>query len=267
VTPPPAAAPARRRSQVYPGFGRPVLLPVIGTISSLLAWWLAVRLGRIPPYVIPSPQAVLAALGREASYLTTNAWTTLIEILGGFLLTVVGGVLVGTLLSLARWVEQALSPVLVALNAVPKLAFAPMLLVWMGYGHTPKIFMVVLVSYFPVVLTTVSGLTSTPAELVELSRALCGSRWKVFTRIRLPAALPQMFIGFKTGMPLAVIGAVIAELFAANEGLGFVIQGSTGDLPLAFAAIAVLAVMSILLYYVVVIVERLVLPWVRQTTG
>ncbi|MBO0881379.1 MAG: ABC transporter permease, partial [Mycobacterium sp.] len=252
MTPP--AAPARRRSPVLLGVGRPVLLPVAGTAGTILAWWLAVRFGHIPAYIIPAPQAVLAALGREAGDLTANTWTTLIETLAGFGLTVVGGVLLGGVLSLARWVEQALSPVLVALNAIPKLSFAPMLLVWLGFGYSPKIVMVILVCFFPVVLTTITGLTSTPAELVELSRALCGSRWKVFTRIRFQAALPQMFIGFKTGMPLAVIGAVVAELFAANSGLGYMIMTRTGDLPVVFAAIGILAVMSILLYYAVVLV-------------
>ncbi|MBO0868007.1 MAG: ABC transporter permease [Micromonosporaceae bacterium] len=244
-----------------------LILPIVGAAATVLAWWLAVRVFNVQPYVMPSPQAVASALADQRGYLADAGLTTLEETLAGFALTVLGGVLLGGVLSMSRWVEQALSPVLVALNSVPKLALSPMLLVWFGIGASPKIVMVVLVCFFPVVLSTITGLTSTPAELVEMAESLCGSWWQTFVKIRLKAALPQMFLGFKTAMPLAVIGATIAEIFAANNGLGFIIQSPTPDKGTVFAAIVVLSVMSIVLYYLVVLLERLMLPWVRHTVG
>lgn len=261
------ASSVRNRGRALLAVSKSALLPSLGVGATVLAWWLAVRFVRVPAYIVPPPQAVGVAMVHHATYLAVGTWTTLAETLIGFALTVAGGVAIGTVLSLSRWVEQALYPVLVALNAVPKLAFAPLLIVWLGFGGAPKVVMVILVCFFPVVLTTVTGLTSTPADLVELARSLSMSRWKTYTTIRFRAALPQMFIGFKTGMPLAVIGALVAELFAANQGLGFIIQTSSGDLGLVFAAIAILSATSIVLYELVVIVERLAIPWVRHTTG
>jgi NitT/TauT family transport system permease protein len=121
--------------------------------------------------------------------------------------------------------------------------------------------------FFPIVLATATGLTRTPAELVELTRALSASRWQAFAKIRLPAALPQVFVGLKVAMPLAVIGALVGELFGSTAGLGFVIQTAGADTALSFAAIVLLALMSIVLFYVLVAVERLLVPWIPETTA
>lgn len=254
--------PARRSAT-----GLAVGLPVLGTVGTVLVWWLAIVVFDIQDYIVPTPRAVAEAFTKQPQYLLDNAWVTLYETLIGFALTVVAGMLIGVLLASSRLVEQALYPVLVALNAVPKLAFAPLLIVWMGFGHGPKVVMVVLMCFFPVVLSTVSGLTSTPADLAELARSLSASRWQIFVKVRLKSALPQIFVGLKTAMPLAVIGALVGELFGATAGLGFVIQNAGSDTAVAFAAIALLALMSIVLFYALVLVERLMLPWVRETTG
>lgn len=254
--------PARRSAT-----GLAVGLPVLGTVGTVLVWWLAIVVFDIQDYIVPTPVAVAEAFSRQPGYLLDNAGVTLYETLIGFALTVAGGMLIGVLLASSRLVEQALYPVLVALNAVPKLAFAPLLIVWMGFGHGPKVVMVVLMCFFPVVLSTVSGLTSTPADLAELARSLSASRWQIFVKVRLKSALPQIFVGLKTAMPLAVIGALVGELFGATAGLGFVIQNAGSDTAVAFAAIALLAAMSIVLFYALVLVERLMLPWVRETTG
>jgi NitT/TauT family transport system permease protein len=242
-------------------------LPVVGVVGTVLVWWLAVLAFNIQSYIVPTPRAVASAFARMPGYLSQNAWVTLQETLLGYALTVVAGVVIGTVLANSRLVEQALYPMLVGLNAVPKLAFAPLLVVWMGFGHGPKIVLVILMCFFPIVLATVTGLTSTPADLAELAQSLSASRWQTFVKVRLKAALPQIFIGLKTAMPLAVIGALVGELFGATAGLGFVIQNAGPDTALAFAAIALLALMSIVLFYLLVIVERLMLPWVRETTS
>jgi NitT/TauT family transport system permease protein len=258
----PDAGPGRR-SAIAAAVG----LPVLGTVGTVVLWWLVVVAFDVESYLVPPPGEVASAFTRMPGYLLDNARVTLVETVAGFALTVLGGLVLGGLLAISRLLEQALYPVLVALNAVPKLAFAPLLVVWMGFGHAPKIVMVVLMCFFPVVLATAAGLTSTPKDLVELARSLPASRRQTFVKVRLPAALPQIFVGLKTAMPLAVIGALVGELFGASEGLGFVIQNAGGDTALAFAAIALLAGMSIVLFYVLVVAERLLLPWVRETTG
>jgi NitT/TauT family transport system permease protein len=242
-------------------------LPLLGTVGAVLLWWLAIVVFRLESYIIPTPRAVASAFSRMPGYLFQNALVTLQETVIGFALTVAVGMLIGVALASSHLVEQATYPVLVALNAVPKLAFAPLLVIWMGFGHAPKVVMVGLMCFFPVVLATVAGLTSTPADLAELARSLSASRWQTFVKVRLKSALPQIFIGLKTAMPLAVIGALVGELFGATEGLGFVIQNVGPDTALAYAAIALLALMSIVLFYLLVVVERLMLPWVRETTG
>jgi NitT/TauT family transport system permease protein len=259
----PAGARGGRRTNVLAAVG----LPVLGMAGTVLLWWLAIVVFGIESYIVPTPRAVASAFGRSTDYLFENALVTLQETLIGFALTAALGTLIGVALASSQLVEQALYPVLIALNAVPKLAFAPLLIVWMGFGQAPKVVMVGLMCFFPVVLATVTGLTSTPADLAELARSLSASRWQTFVKIRLKSALPQIFVGLKTAMPLAVIGAVVGELFGSSEGLGFVVVNVGPDTALAFAAIALLAVMSIVLFYGLVVVERLMLPWVRETTG
>jgi NitT/TauT family transport system permease protein len=172
---------------------------------------------------------------------------------------------------LTAWkaVERATFPLLVALNSIPKVAVAPLLVVWLGYGPKPKIVLVVLICFFPIVVSTVAGLTSTPADLGELARSLSASWWQGYVKVRLPWALPQVFVGLKLGISLAVIGAVVAEISSPNQGLGAVIvlSGSSLDTPLAFAAIVLLALLSIVLFYLIVALERLLLPWARAISA
>jgi NitT/TauT family transport system permease protein len=154
-------------------------------------------------------------------------------------------------------------PVLAAVNAVPKVALAPLLLVWLGFGDSPKIVMVILVSFFPVVVSTMAGLTSAPADLRELARSLSASWWQTFVKVRLSWALPQMFVGLKVATPLAIIGAVIGEVVNPDHGLGSVIvgSGSSSDTPQAFAALVLLALMGVILFYLMAGIERLLVPW------
>jgi NitT/TauT family transport system permease protein len=260
-------APAERAPARVATVAATVGLPLAGAAGFVALWWLAIPVFDIQPYIVPTPAAVVAAFAESPGSLTVNAWVTLTETIIGFGLTVVGGLLIGLALSSSTVVERAIYPVLVALHAVPKLAFAPLLIVWMGFGAGPKVVMVVLMCFFPIVLATTTGLTSTAADLVELSHSLAASRWQTFVKVRLPAALPQIFVGLKTAIPLAVIGALVGELFGADAGLGYVIVSATSDTALAFAAIALLAAMSIALFYALVVAERLLLPWVGETTA
>lgn len=252
-----------------PSGGRRVLrwLPVLGTLVALVGlWWLLKLLFGWPKFIVPSPADVGDALWTRRGYLPRQFWVTLAETLEGF------GIAIGLALPLAvaiaysRFLERTVYPVLLAINAVPKIAIAPILVLWMGLGQGPKVAMVVLICFFPIVLGTATGLQSTPVELTELAESLAATRMQAFLKVRFPAALPHVFVGLKVAISLAVIGAVIGEFVGASEGLGYVIVASGGnaDTSLAFAAMMLLAVMSIALFYALVGVERLVTPWARH---
>jgi len=247
--------------------GAAVGLPVLGGLVTLAGWWAATGPFGVPPVLLPAPPAVAEAFSRLPGYLAGNLWVTFLETVQGFGLAVGLGLAAGIGLASSRSVARAAYPALVALQAVPKLALAPLLVVALGFGTAPKVVMVVLMCLFPIVLATATGLTGTATELVELARSLCASRWQILVRLRLPYALPQIFVGLKTAMPLAVIGAVVGELFGATAGLGFVIRTAGSDTPQVYAALVLLAALSIGLFYAVVGAERLLVPWTRHTTS
>jgi NitT/TauT family transport system permease protein len=244
-------------------------LPLLGAVVVVALWWLATIVFAIQPFILPAPPDITEAFFRLPGYLLRQTWTTLVETLAGFGLAVAGGLLAAVALTASRVVERALFPLLVAANAVPKIAVAPLLIVWLGFGSVPKVVMVFLISFFPIVVAAVSGLASMPAELGELARSLSASRRQTFVKLRIPWALPQVFIGLKVGITLAVVGAVVGEFSGGDQGLGYVIvaSGSSADTALAFAAMTLLAVMSVTLFYAVSATERLLLPWAREVTA
>jgi NitT/TauT family transport system permease protein len=244
-------------------------LPLAGAGVVIALWWLATIVFGIKPFVLPAPPDIAEAFFRLPGYLLRQTWTTLVETLAGFGLAVAGGLLAAVALTAFRVVERALFPLLVAANAVPKIAVAPLLIVWLGFGSVPKIVMVFLISFFPVVVAAASGLASMPAELGELARSLSASRRQTFVKLRIPWALPQIFIGLKVGITLAVVGAVVGEFSGGDQGLGYVIvaSGSSADTALAFAAMTLLALMSVTLFYAVSATERLLLPWAREVAA
>lgn len=242
---------------------------VIGAVLPIGLWWLAIWVFQVESFLVPSPPQVVKAFAKMPGYMLSQTWRTLAEILVGFAISAIVGMLIGVMMAVSRLVEQMSYPWLIAVNAAPKVAFAPLLVVWLGFGTTPKIVMVILVSVFPIILSTVTGLTSTPVDFADLAKSLSASRWQTFSKVRLPGALPQVFVGLKVSMPLAVVGAVIGELVGSDSGLGFVISqsGATGDTALAFSAILILAFLSVALYYALVLLERALLPWVAHTTS
>lgn len=245
---------------------RAVGLPILALVIIVALWWAATAIFDIATYLVPGPDLVIGKLTDLSGYLAEQTLVTTKETVLGFGLAIVLGVPVAMSIARFRVLEQMLYPLLLAVNAVPKVAIAPILVVWMGFGITPKIVMVVLLCFFPIVLATVAGLRSTPSELVELSQSLDAGEFKEFFKVRFPWALPQIFVGLKTAISLAVIGAVIAEFVGASEGLGYVIvqSGASADTALAFAAIALLAIISIVLFYAIQLVERILLPWAEE---
>lgn len=252
-----------RRAAVLPAVG----LPVVGSLAVLAAWWAATTAGGVSPYLIPNPADVAARVGELPGYLAGATRVTATETAAGFALASVLGVAAGVLLASSRTVAAAIWPTLVALHAAPKVALAPALVVTLGFGPAPKVVMVVLVCTFPVILGTATGLTSTPAELVELARSLDATWWQSMRKLRLPAALPHIFTGLKQAAPLAVIGAVVGELFGSVAGLGYTIRVAGSDTALVFAAMVLLSAMSIVLFYGVAAAERRLAPWIRHTTA
>ncbi|WP_406078263.1 ABC transporter permease [Micromonospora sp. NBC_00858] len=272
VPTPPGAGPevgrAGRSAGLRSGAGA-ALLPVAGLLVALAAWWLIARLELVHPAALPPPGDVLAAFTDKPARMLEHTWDTLLEILIGFVLSAAAGVLIGLSLASSRTVERMFTPLLVAINAVPKITLGPLLVVALGWGQKPILTMVFLLCFFPIVLSTATGLTTTPADLAELVRSWNASRWQAFRKVRFPAALPQIFVGLKVAMPLAAIGAVIGEFQAGETGLGYVIlqYAGVGDTATAWSAIMLVALVSILLYSTLVLVERLALPWVRETTS
>ena len=244
-------------------------LPVLGVVITVGLWWLITAAFHVDSFYVPSPADVVDAFLRTPSYLLQETWTTMERVLIGFAIAVAIGLTIAVLLAASRTVERMAMPILAAVNAVPKVALAPLLLVWMGFGDSPKIVMVVLVSFFPVIVSTMAGLTSTPADLRELARSLKASWWQTFVKVRLTWALPQVFVGLKVATPLAIIGAVIGEVVNPDHGLGSVIAGSgaNSDTPLAFAALVLLAIMGVSLFYLVALAERLLVPWARAISS
>lgn len=243
------------------------LLPALGVLAVLAIWWLATIVFDIKEFLLPSPGDVLAACTAHPVYLLEQTWVTLLETVQGFGLAIVVGIPIALLIAGSTILERTIYPLLLALNSVPKIAIAPLLVIWMGFGPAPKVFLAFLVCFFPVVLSTASGLKSTPAELVELLRSLDCTRRQEFFKLRFQHALPQIFVGLKVAISLAVIGAVVAEFSpGADAGLGFVIvtSGGSADTALAFAAMVLLGVLSIGLFYALVYVERRLLPWAEE---
>ncbi len=241
-------------------------LPLLAAAAALGLWWLVKWSFGWQAFILPSPAEVARELWDQRSFLPGQAWTTVVETLEGFAIAIGVGVALAVLIAYSRALERSLYPVLVALNAVPKLALAPILVLWMGFGTGPKVAMVVLLCVFPIVLSTATGLTSTAAELDELVRSLSASELQAFRKVRFPAALPHIFVGLKVGISLAVIGAVIGEFVGATRGLGYVIvaSGQNADTTLAFASIALLAALSVVLFYSLVALERWLVPWARH---
>jgi len=240
-----------------------VLLPTLTIVALIGLWWLATIVFDWKPFLVPTPKDVWHELVRQRSLLPEHFWVTLQETLEGFALAILIALPFAILIAYFRLLESTIYPVLVALNAIPKIAIAPLLVIWMGFGAAPKIAMVVLICFFPVVISTATGLKSTPAEFVDLARSLSASPLQQFVKVRFPAALPYIFVGLKVAITLAVIGSVVGEFVGASKGLGYVIvaSGQNANTSLAFAAIVLLSLLSIVLFYALVLAERILVPW------
>ena len=240
-----------------------VVYPMVGVVLLLLVWSAVCAIWKMPSAVLPTPLEVLKALISHGPALLSEGWITFKATLYGFLLALFLGIPIAVAVSMFRWANYMFYPLLVALQSVPKVALAPILLVWLGTGIESKLAIAWLVAFFPIIVDTAAGLQSTPKELLELARSLRSSKWQTFTMVQFPAALPFVVTGAKVAVTLAVTGAVIGEFIGASEGLGFLLLSATSQIntALAFAALFALSVLGTVAYLMVVGIERLLAPW------
>ena len=239
------------------------LIPVAILAGLLVAWELWVQLADVPKWQLPAPSAIGKELGTSSDLLWDHTLVTLQEIVIGFMAALIAGLGLAGAIAYSRVMERSVYPIVIASQTVPIIAIAPLLLIWVGYGLTPKIIIVALICFYPIAVNTVDGLKATDPDMVNMLRTLGASRWQVFTKLQIPTALPFMFSGIKIGVSVSVIAAVIGEWVGASEGLGYLITYSQPLFLTArvFAAIFVLSVMGISLFVLAVIAERMVMPW------
>lgn len=229
----------------------------------LVLWEVLGRLSNVREVLLPLPSKVLVELGAEWRWYLGHAAYTTMTTLVGFVLSVVGGVLIGTAVASSRTFERFVYPLVVALNSVPKVAVAPLFVIWMGTGYEPKVAIAFLIAVFAVIVDTLHGLRSIPQDVLDLARVLKGSPSAVFFKVRLPGALPSILAGMKVAISLALVGAIVGEFVASQRGLGYVIMSAQGtfDTVRVFAALLLLAILGLLLYGALIALEKAVIPW------
>ncbi|MBJ3776917.1 ABC transporter permease [Acuticoccus mangrovi] len=226
-------------------------------------WELVVRVGNVPAYLLPPPSTVFLRIFSDRDFILYNAGVTMIAVTAGFALSIVVSIPLAAVLAQYAWIEHTVYPLLVASQTIPKVALAPLMVVWFGFGLTPKILITFLICFFPIVVDTLVGFRSLSKEVRWLAKSMGVSRWHMFTQFQVPAALPNIFAGIKVASTLAVVGAVVGEFVAADSGLGYQLIVANGllDVELSIAILVVLSVLGILVFAVVDVCERLALPW------
>jgi NitT/TauT family transport system permease protein len=238
--------------------------PTVALFAALLAaWQAAVDVGGIRPYLLPPPAMVWHALWQGDVSWSGHLWTTTWEIVGAFLMAAVVGVLLGVAIAWSTLLANALVPFLVFVNTLPKVAIAPLFLIWLGYGIFPNMLMGALIGFFPVVINTAVGLSQVEPDMLDLGRVFNAPKWKIFAKIRIPNALPYILSALKITATAAVVGAIVGEFVASQKGLGYVIvtTQSSMNTAVAFAALVWISVVGLLLYGAVVLAAQLWAPW------
>lgn len=243
-------------------------LPALGLFVAFgILWQLAVSFLDIREYLLPSPAAVWRALvGTEVPW-STHIWITAVEILGAFVLAGLGGVLLGLAIAWSPAMSRTLTPFLVFVNTLPKVAVAPLFMIWMGYGILPNMLIGALIGFFPVVINTAVGLTQIDDDLVDLGRVFNAPKWKVFVKIRVPNAYPYILSSLKITATAAVVGAIVGEFVASQRGLGYVIITSQSSMntPVAFAALVWISILGLVLFGAVALLSRVLAPWAEKS--
>jgi NitT/TauT family transport system permease protein len=234
----------------------------------LIAWQLAVWTLHPPAYVLPAPRAVWDAIWNPALHWPRNILITVEEILGGFAVSALAGVGLGVIIAWTPLFERTILPFLVVFNILPKVAIAPLFIIYLGYGVFPNMVIAAMIGFFPVVINTATGLAEVERDWIDLARSLRAPKWKIFLRLRIPHALPHIVGGLKVSSTLVVVGAVIGEFIASQGGLGNVEISTQVSLntALAFASLFWLSVVGLALYWAIDVVAKLSMPWAREAS-
>ena len=256
----PRDTPYTGRLRRLTGHWGPAALIVLGLLG---IWEGYVRLWAVPKWLLPAPSVIAMTLIGSRALLLDHTLVTLLEVVVGFGLSLLCGVLLACGIATSQTLERALYPFVIASQMVPIIVIAPLLLIWVGYGLTPKIIVVALTAFFPIVVNMVDGLKSADPDAVNLLRTMGASRWQIFVKVQVPTSLPFLFSGLRVAMAVSVIGAVIGEWVGSSQGLGYLMIRSKPQFltERVFAAIVMLSVMGVALFILVGVIEQLVIPW------
>lgn len=259
---PPTDSAPRERSR-WASRAAATVHPAVFLALLTATWFLVTGAGMVQPYIIPSPADTWAAFVDHPEYLWSHTLVTTGETVAGFVIAAVVGVLVAVLMVYSPALEKTFYPLILFAQVIPKIAIAPLFVVWLGFGASPKILVAVLMAFFPVVISGISGLRSVDPELLELTSTMGASRVRTFWKVRFPAALPELLSGLKVAATLAVTGAVVGEFVGANSGLGYVILQANGnvDTAMLFAALIIMSALGVLLFAAIQVAEALLIPW------
>jgi NitT/TauT family transport system permease protein len=252
---------ARARATARP---LPDWIPALALmVAATLLWELAIRLFKVSSFVLPAPSAIARSLIANHAQLASAAEATSLEILLGFVLAAATGIVVALLIVRFDRFGRALYPLIVLFQNVPKVALAPIFILWFGFDLAPKVLLIVVIAFFPVAIDMLAGLQSVEPSFVALMQSVGASRTKILLRVRIPHSLPHLMAGLKVAITFSVIGAIVGEFAGANHGLGYLIEFASSqlDTALIFAALVVISVLGLAFYYLVEVAERLLVPW------
>ena len=247
---------------IKPGVDR-IVTTIWSIIILVCLWEVWVDVAKIPQFLVPAPSATWKEMVEKAHLLGTHVNTTLLETILGYLLGIIIGILSAILIVWYKFLEDVLYPLLVILQVIPKIAIAPLLLIWVGYGATSKVLIAFLIGYFPIVVSMITGLRLVEPELLDLARSLRATKWQILTKIRFPNSLPFLFNGLQISITLAVIGAIVGEFVGGSKGLGYLIIVSNYELntPLMFTSLFLLSVIGLGLFGLIVRLQKVMIPW------
>lgn len=236
-------------------------------ILTVGCWEIILQLQQVPTYIFPTPSKIVEALGRilQQGRIGGHFWYTFSETMLGFSIGAIGGIVMGTLIAEFALLEKTILPYLVALQTMPKIALAPVLIIWFGYGMSSKIVISALVAFFPVLVNVIAGLKSLDEQKINLMKALSASRWQIFSKVRLPNSLPYLFAGFDIGIVFAILGAIVGEFVGSQKGLGFMVMQYNLNFDIAgvFATIIILSALGVSLHLIMVWLQRKVTFWAQ----
>lgn len=258
------APPSRRQRFLFAIFS--ALLPATVFIALIGAWWAAVAIFKVPAFLLPPPEDVLPRIVADHRSFIFHSWVTIQEILLGFAASVVTAIPLGLLIALSPLAKRMLYPFLVFIQLVPKIAIAPLFVVWLGFGLTSKVLLTLLLTFFPLLLASIAGFQILDERLLFLTRSMGATTWQTFRYLRFPAALPVIFGGLKTSATIAATAAIVAEFVGSNQGLGYILLQGTANLDTVrvFAVLFLLTIIGLGLNSIVEVAEYFMSPWMRS---